>query len=235
MNGSSDHRRWRADLAAYLLGSLEDDERAAVEHHLEGCDTCREELRWLQPAIDLLPESVAQVEPPPPLRVRLLAEVGRDVPAPAPTAARPRTAAPRWRTLGFWLRPATGFAVVALIAAAVVGYTLNDQSSSGPRTTTVTSHGVGSLRATLNRSGDSGTLQLTGLDQARSGHVYEAWVQRAGQIHASGLFDARRNGTASLALEHQLGGADAVMVTVEPRGGSRQPTSPAVLNMNPQG
>ncbi len=76
MSDAQDHRSWRADIAAYLLGGLEPDETAALETHLEGCERCREELRWLQPAVDLLPESVEQLEPPPQLRERLMAEVG---------------------------------------------------------------------------------------------------------------------------------------------------------------
>jgi len=78
MNAENDHRSWRADLAAYLLGSLDEEETRSVEQHLEGCQVCRDELVWLRPAIDLLPESVAQLDPPPELRDRLLAEVRSD-------------------------------------------------------------------------------------------------------------------------------------------------------------
>ena len=78
MSATGEHRRWRAELAAYLLGSLEPDEIEALEGHLEGCERCRDELRWLQPAIDVIPASVPQVEPPPGLRARLMAEVRSD-------------------------------------------------------------------------------------------------------------------------------------------------------------
>jgi anti-sigma-K factor RskA len=234
VNGPSEHSSWRGDLAAYLLGSLEDDERLAVERHLEGCESCRQELRWLQPAIDLLPESVAQVEPPPELRERLLAEVGA---APGVEPAREvkerrRASGGRGFLRGFLLRPATGLAALALVAAAVVGYTLNNGSSSSPPTTVTRAQGPGRLRAALDRSGDSGTLRMTGLRQAPSQHVYQAWVQEpSGKVNPISLFDARHNGTASVSLEHRLGRAAAVMVTVEPRGGSHQPTSAALITV----
>jgi anti-sigma-K factor RskA len=232
VNAPGEHKSWRADLVAYLLGSLEDDERAAVEQHLEGCEACREELRWLQPAVDLLPESVAQVEPPPQLRERLLAEVSADPDAAPARHAPERKPAGRGLWRGFLLRPATGFAVLALAAAAVIGYTLND-GGSGPQTTTVRAQGAGSLRATLERSGDSGTLKLTGLAQAPSARVYQAWVQEpGGRIDAVGsLFDARHNGTANVSLERHLDRAKVVMVTAEPRRGSSQPTSPPLISV----
>jgi anti-sigma-K factor RskA len=233
-----DDGRWRAELAAYALGSLEEDEQRIVEQHLEDCQTCREELDWLQPAIDLLPESVAQLDPPPDLRERLLAAVRSEAAQPAAAAgvqAEQRKPERRGFVRGFLLRPATGLAAVALIAAGVGGYALNEGASdSGGNTTTVSERGAGALHATLERRGDSGVLKLTGLQQATPTHVYEAWVQRGSQIKPTSLFDARHNGTASVSLENKLVGADAVMVTLEPRGGSRQPTSPPVINVATQ-
>jgi anti-sigma factor RsiW len=56
-----EHARYRDDLAAYALGALAGDEEAELRAHLERCEECREQLRWLQPAVDLLPRSVAQL------------------------------------------------------------------------------------------------------------------------------------------------------------------------------
>lgn len=234
MNGERDHMRWRADLAAYLLGSLEDHEHDAVDRHLEGCEACREEVLWLRPAVDLLPASVAQVDPPPELRERLLAEVHAEAaPSPAQVAEeRARRPAARQGSLRrFLLRPAMGLAGVALVAAVVAGYAIHDDGSAPTTPTTFHGQGAGSLRASLERRDDSGTLKLTGLRQAPASQVYEAWVQRGSRIRPASLFDSRQNGTASVALEHRLAGVDAVMVTLEPRGGSRQPSSPPVVNV----
>jgi hypothetical protein len=35
MNSGADHSSWQADLAAYMLGSLDEDEQRTVEQHLE--------------------------------------------------------------------------------------------------------------------------------------------------------------------------------------------------------
>jgi hypothetical protein len=59
--------------------------------------------------------------------------------------------------------------------------------------------------------------------------VYEAWVQRGGAFERSGLFELRRNRSGDAAIRGPLGGADAVLVTREPSGGSPRPTSPPLL------
>ncbi len=238
MAGIRDHQSWRAELAAYLLGSLEADETDAVERHLEGCERCRAELRWLQPAIDVLPESVAQLEPPPELRERLMAEVHADASA---AALREDEAAVRSERrgrsssglLGFLMRPAVGLTAVALVGAVIGGYALRGGGGGAETTTTHTTTVArsGPLKATLERSGDSGTLEMTGLRPLPRSRVYEAWVQRDGRIEPAMLFAADRDGSAGTAISHQLDGAAAVMVTVEPRGGSRQPTGTPILRV----
>ena len=65
----------RDDLAAYSLGALALDEAGALERHVAGCDACRDHLRWLTPALDVLPASVEQLTPPDSLRDGLMATV----------------------------------------------------------------------------------------------------------------------------------------------------------------
>ncbi|HET7484348.1 MAG TPA: zf-HC2 domain-containing protein, partial [Solirubrobacterales bacterium] len=74
----TNHERWNDDLAAYMLGALEPEEAAELERHAEGCERCREQIRWLAPAVRALPDSVERLEPPRELRSRILAEVRSD-------------------------------------------------------------------------------------------------------------------------------------------------------------
>lgn len=236
MSGARDHRRWRADLAAFLLGGLETDEADALERHLEDCQRCQDELRWLQPAIDLLPESIPQLEAPADLRARLMAEVRADA-APEATPEPARKAQRSGGLAGlqqFFLRPAVAMTAVALIVAVAAGYAVRGGGGSS-ETTTVAGPVDGTVRATLEHSGDSGTLEMTGLKQLPRDDVYQAWVRREGRIEPSSLFDARHDGTASAAIPHQLDGADAVMVTREPRGGSKSPTSNPIVTVSLRG
>ncbi len=75
-----DHRRMREMLGAFLLGDLDDTERAAVQAHVDGCALCREEIRTLEPVVEALadasPERLLE-EPVPPadLEGRTLARI----------------------------------------------------------------------------------------------------------------------------------------------------------------
>ncbi len=41
------HEQFAEDLALYALGSLDGDERATLEKHLDTCSSCRQELESL--------------------------------------------------------------------------------------------------------------------------------------------------------------------------------------------
>ncbi len=223
---SEENRERRGeDVAAYAIGGLEPDERVELERHLAECEKCRRDLRWLAPAVSSLGESVERLEPPPSLRRDLMEavrnEAGRSRPAATPD--RPR------RFGGFLLRPAIGLAAVALIVA--VGVVAYSAGGGGGETVTSRSAPNGAVQATLERTGDSGTLELAGLSQLPSQEVYQAWVQRDGRMEPSSLFAPRENGTASAAIPRDLDGARRVLVTVEPRGGSQAPTSPPLVGV----
>ena len=78
----NDHRYWREMLGAYLLGGLDEDERTALEAHLDGCAECRAELAELRPVAAALadtdPDLFETDEPRPPadLQERTLSLIG---------------------------------------------------------------------------------------------------------------------------------------------------------------
>lgn len=85
---------WAEHAAAYALGDLAADERAAFEAHLAGCARCTEEVREHAETLALLAESVAAA-PPPALRGRVLAAVAGLPPAlDVRTTAAPPDGAP---------------------------------------------------------------------------------------------------------------------------------------------
>ena len=222
---ASDHNRWSEDLAAFVLGALEREEAVAVERHLEGCSRCQEEMRWLQPALQALPESVERQEPPPQLRESLMAEVRAD--ARAETAGEGQARARSW---GWLLRPAAGFAVIALLVAAAVGYEVGKDGSGGGGGTTVERQ-VGGIDVKMVQEGNSGTLQLAGVHQLPPDKVLEAWVEREGQVEAvPALFVPDREGQAETRIA-DMSGVAVVMVTEEPQGGSEAPTGEPIMTM----
>jgi anti-sigma-K factor RskA len=230
-DGMRDHEDRREALAAYALGALDPAETVELERHVAGCDTCREHLRWLDPALEVLAESVEPVEPPPALRERVMAEVRADAgmqAAAEPAEPRRPREGMRPRLRRWAMRPAVGLAAMAIVAAGIAGYALRGDED-GVETTPVVR--AGGVTASIEHSGDAGTLQLTGLEQLPMGEVYQAWVQHGEEITPSSVFEAHSDGTASAAIPERLEGADAVMVTVEPSGGSTEPGSAPVVNL----
>lgn len=220
-----EHEARRNELAVYLLGALEPGEAAALEQHLAGCGECRTELAWLRPAVQTLPETVERVEPPAQLRARIMGEVEADA------GAKRAEVRPSGGKRLLRLRPAFALAVLALLVAAVAGYSIRDSGSGSGATTVATGHAPG-VTARMVREGDSGTLRLANVYQLPSDEVLQAWVRRGKRIEsARTLFVPNRDGTATAVID-DMEGVNAVMVTAEPSGGSDHPTSAPIVAMS---
>ena len=233
-----DHQRRDDDLAAYALGALAPDEAADFERHLAGCERCRAELRRLEPAVNVLPESVARREPPPGLRGRLMAEVRADAAEAGAAGERQRRGGEgRWTLSGLLSggdsrllapKPLAGALATLLLVAALAGYLVGSGGSAGerPDATVVSGQAPGVVAELVREEGaEGGTLRLENVDPLPAGRVLEAWVQRGGDVApVRGLFVPDRAGRAITTIA-DLRGAEAVLVTAEPRGGSPAPTS----------
>jgi len=238
-----DHVHWSEDLAAHALGALEPERAAELERHLEDCERCREELLWLTPAAQALPEGVERVEPSPRLRARLMAEVEADAREAHRAAAggfRQRAAA--WlRGSGsgpIGLRPAAGIAALLLVvtvAGLALGGALGGGSDGGGGESTIVAGKPPGVTATMVDEGDGGTLRLANVHQLPDGRVLEAWVLRDGEVEAvRALFVPDHQGQASTQLP-PMAGVEEVMVTAEPKGGSETPTGKPLIAISVPG
>jgi RNA polymerase sigma-70 factor (ECF subfamily) len=231
-----DHRQWEDDIAAYALGALDESETARLELHLAGCQPCRADLRWLAPAVDVLPASVEQVAPPPDLRGRIVAAVAGDRdhegfltpsrPQPSGRWSLRRLASPRLALAG-------AAAIVALVAGLAGGYALrgdDDGPSSAATTFPARVLAPGSTAtASLLRSGDSWTLDVRDMPAPPDGAVYQVWLRHDRRMVPSVLFVPSRDRHARVVLPARVSQADEVLVTREPSGGSSAPTSGPML------
>jgi hypothetical protein len=228
----------RDDLTGFVLGALEPDDSERVAAHIEGCKPCTAEIRHLAPAVGVLAESVEQLEPPPQLRERLMQVVNREAeaaaaaqPALAETSPRPQR---RWLS-GWVMRPATGLAAIALIAAAVGGYLVAGGSETEtlpePVTTVAATSTLPDAGGLLVVGEDDATLHVHGLPPLESKNaVYQVWVADGAMVHPSASFVPHHDGTATAAVPEAARDATAVMVTREPGPNQRTPTLPTVLN-----
>jgi hypothetical protein len=223
-----EHNRFQDDLAAYLLDALEPAERGVFEAHLETCGRCQAEERWLRVAVDVLPASVEQVDPPSELRDRLLEIARREAP-PAPKGR----ALARRRRFRLMLRPAVAVGIAGVMAAAV-GVYLVGNSDQAPASSTVAFRATPiepGAKAKIVRSADTAVVRVEKLPVQRPGHVYELWLRRGGndQLEPSSLFVVGRDGRGSAGIPGGLEGVREVLATLEPQGGSARPTAQPVL------
>ena len=221
MSAAEGHRRFEEDLAAYLLGTLDQGDAVAIEEHLAGCERCRSDLEWLRPAAEELATSVPQLDPPRRLRRRTLAAARAEERGSRPRSWRPAAVgAPRFAMV------AGSLALVAVGIAIAIGSLVND---GGPGSSTVAvqpaTAGVGGRLVVRD---EMATLELDGMPRLPSSQVYEAWVDRDGELEPSSTFIVDRNGVGTTTIP-RVEGADRVMVTREPRGGSDRPTTAPLL------
>jgi len=226
-----DHTTFKDEVGAYLLGALSDSERASFEGHLVDCPECRHEVERLRPAADLLPRSVEQVEPPPSLKRSLMEVVEREAKERdgAPSLGRSPTGARLRGLLGGSLRPALVGAAVVLAVA--IGFGIGQLGGGDDGRTVVASSSLQDASGSLRIHDDDAVLEVRGMPTLKAGQVYQAWVQRDGMIEPEPTFEVGADGQASVAVPEDLSDADAVMVTREPRGGSRAPTEKPVMTV----
>lgn len=233
----SEPDRWSEDIAAYMLGALEPVQAAELERHAEDCERCRSEMRWLTAAVEALPEAVERREPPPALRERLLTEVRDD--ARAEAAGDRSTQQGSRRGFG-WLtgsgahgwRPLGAIAAVALVVVALAGYEIGSggTDSGGSKSTFVAGAAPGVV-AKVTREGDGGEIRLANVKRLPDERVLEAWLQRDGEVEpVKALFVPDPDGNATTNLGN-IKGVEAVLVTTEPAGGSKAPTSTPIADV----
>jgi len=227
---------------AYLLRALPQPEHERFEAHLATCARCRADVDALLVVADALPSAAPPVEPSPELKDRIMQAVrseaelleaaGPQADVVAPPTRRRRS---RSRWLGaLYSRPALagGMAALALIAGAGAGYALRggDQETRTVRASVEQGVAPGGAAKLVVDDGDA-TLRLARMPQPTRGRVWQVWIKRPRRAPepTDALFKVRRDGTATVAVPGELGGAEAVLVTSEPDGGSQVPTrQPAV-------
>lgn len=225
------------DVGAWLLHALPDDEAESFAAHLAaGCLACRAEIDDLRMVVDVLPNAVRQVPPPPDLKGRLMRVVRAEaelLQAAGPEAdrpARPAREAERrrgWRGL-LGRPPLVAALACALLALGVAGGLL---AGGGPdRRVIAATADTGTARLVVT-DGDEGVLELDGVPAAPGAAVYQVWIKRPGQdpVPSRTVFDVRPGGRAAVRIAEPLDGVEAVLVTAEPSPGSPAPTSAPVI------
>jgi hypothetical protein len=219
-------------VGAYVLGALPDDEAYSFELHLAGCARCQRDLHQLSSAADVLGTAVPMVEAPLELGDRIRAIVHAEaelLQAAGPAADQPRRVRRRWRP-----RLAVGATLAAGLACGlVVGVTLLSSGTPGTRAISAQVFQPGAARdvsATLDVTGDRGTLSVSHFPSPPAGQVYEVWrVVGKRYVPTDALFSVNTQGSGTVAVPGSLHGVHEILVTAEPQGGTLVPTTKPVI------
>lgn len=212
---------------AYAVDALDEHERAQFERHLAECAECRAEVDSLRGAASSLAETT-EVAPPAHLRADVLSAIKTVRPLPPLPRHDNGQHAGRGRRFRGLLVAAAAVAVVG--TGAVVTQPWDDDPS--PVDAVITAADVDRASAKINggtvtlyRSESLGKAALVAddLPPAAAGRVYELWLQVDGAMVPAGLLDA--SGDQELVLTGDASEATAAGITVEPDGGSPQPTT----------
>jgi anti-sigma-K factor RskA len=219
---------------AYAADALPPEEREEVERHLATCPACAQEVAEMRAALTRLAEAAAEPAPPA-LRARVLAEVGRtrQLP-PIPVRSGRRGRGRRWSTGTPLQVAAAALLVVALALGALLAqrqHQLDDQRQlvaeitsvlNDPNRLVTTADLTSGGRSTAVASHGKAVFLADDLPLVASDRTYQLWVISPGHTSSAGLLG--RGHTAQVLVPAVQPG-DTLGVTVEPAGGSPQPTT----------
>ncbi len=222
--------------ASYVLGALTEPEHEAFRVHLESCAVCREEVAALQVVVSALPSAAPQVSAPPALKQRVMASVREEAARgtagglegaasgaarePAPRSRRRPLASVRWGPA-----LASGGALAAVVAVLVIAL-----SAGGAGTRVIQAQAPTGADVSLRVTGGHAQLDISGMPQTPPQRVYEVWVKRSGGAEPTdALFTVTAKGDATVGVPGSVAGVKLVMVTSEPLGGTKVPTSSPVI------
>ena len=233
-------------LPAYALGILGADEADHVEEHLLSCWICRAESSTFQDTAEELSFAAPVAAPSPDLKDRLLQGVQSVRPQPripAQGARRPLVE----RLLPIWGMASLGL-IIALTAFNLSLWQRLNQlefitAPGGMRAIPLSAADAASDATgfvLVSADGDSGALIVDGLPPLDADRQYQLWLIRDGERTSGAIFstDEKNYGGTRIKVAGSLLEYSAVDVTIEPAGGSHQPTGAVVLggplfNSNP--
>ncbi len=231
---------------AYALHALSPDEEREFTRHLTECEACSHEVAELRETASRLALAVAEV-PPAAMRERVMAAIPQVRQLPPPGGA---VVVPLRRRA--WRRRLPHLVAAACLAGAIAagGIAVNaehradDTRAAAQRQAAGLAHLMAAPDATYRAAavrggGDATIVSSAAQDRAAfvyrdlpelpGSHVYELWYRREGGMVPAGLIDPAHSSGTALLTAAGAAGADGVGLTVEPHGGSRQPTTSPLL------
>ena len=245
-------RLFRHDLhslsGAYALDALETEaEHDRFTRHLSRCPSCAGEVRGFREVATAMAFAAA-TEAPPGMRDQVLAAAARTRQLPPEVAGESRARQKRSRAWMPWVPWLSGAVAVASIAVAVFfgfaqAHTQDELDQiraqnqaislllSSPQVTllskSTTEGGVATV--VLAAARHQLVVVTNGLPALPAGHVYQLWLIGKTTTTSAGLLPAATDGRTPPVLATGVVKGDTLGLTVEPAGGSAQPTTTPIL------
>ncbi len=226
---------------AYALDALDEDERRAFAAHLADCEACAAEIEGLRATGAMLGVGAAGGVPPS-LREAVMAEVRRTrqltpLPVPVPDDGRVLPLLRRARATSRALLAVA--AVLLVVAGTLAGVAVREQRQAAQSRQVAAQisavigapdarriEGGGAARVYVSPSQGKAVFVGQRLPATDADHVLQLWVLDGG-ARSVGII---RGSTALLATGVRPGAK--LGVTVEPEGGSKQPTAAPVMMLD---
>ncbi|MGB0877652.1 MAG: anti-sigma factor [Mycobacterium sp.] len=216
----------------YALNALTDADTTDIDRRLSDAppdvvEAFVSEVRATRETMAVISAATA-VEPPAHLRDQLLGQATGDPVRSIRAVRQPR----RWSTVVL----AAAASLVVGLGALGVGLSLRttptpspaEQVFAAPDVRTVSGEipGGGIATVVFSRDHDTGVLVMNNVPDPEPGTVYQMWLVDADGAESVGMMDAEAVTPSTTAMIPDLGSSSALAFTVEPAGGSSQPTSP---------
>lgn len=214
---------------AYALGALPQDEQRQMEEYLAEHPDLRPEIEELTTLSNLLAFSPAEYEPPQTLRRNIMDAVEAEA---GERGTEGQSTLQRLRSYLSMQRLALGAAAAVLVA--LLSWNISLQAgNSGLQSYELQGSGPAEeIQAeVVEMEENKFVLVAENMPSMPEDQTMQIWVIEDGEPKPGGTFRPK-DGLAAAPVTKSLQGADAVAVTVEPAGGSDQPTSDPVLETN---
>ncbi|MDP9068748.1 MAG: anti-sigma factor [Actinomycetota bacterium] len=239
------HDELRGLLAPYAIGVASSAEETRVRRHLESCQECLEELSLLEEGIHVLASADA-AELPQGLEAKILATAdAAEFPQglEAKILATARAGRPRERARSrSRLAAAATVAAVTLAIAVAAGTAMWSRFRAANEELTrrnqalelllreegIALSGASALAKLVPRDGRA-VFIASGLPEAPGSRVYQLWLKDGSRLVGVTTFESAGDAVV-LELSRPFDEFDGALVTIEPEGGSRQPTGAPVVD-----
>ena len=248
---------------AYALDALAPEEAEAFRSHLDGCPACRDEVRELQRAAARMGAAEAVTPPPDlkarilaaadrmpqeppgqgtpvlsgPVAVPGTGSGSTERPGTAPGTGSHRRPQTRWVT---WLATAAAAVVIAGAGAFGVRAMLDDDpalsqaatevfEAKDAHTATVATETGGELTVAVSASRKEMAVDTRELPELDEDHVYQLWSVHGDEMVSAAILSDPEVGAAMGMPDEET----QVALTVEPAGGSEQPTTAPIVQVDP--